>query len=155
MADTKAKAAQAEQTIKYHMLAAAGIGLVPLPWVELAALAGLQLKLLHSLAGLYDVEFSSEIGKSAIGALVGSDLSVSLSVTLSKGLPGLGWIVGAASGALLGAASTYALGKVFVQHFESGNTFLTFDPAKVKAYYAQQYEQGKEEVRKSFAGFKP
>ena len=158
MADTNPKAAQAEQTIKHHMLAAAGIGLVPLPWVELAALAGLQLNLLRSLAGIYGVEFSSQIGKSAIGALVGSDLSVSLSTglgMLAKSLPGIGWAVGAASGALLGAASTYALGKVFVQHFESGNTFLTFDPDKVKAYYAQQYEQGKEEVRKNFTGLKP
>jgi uncharacterized protein (DUF697 family) len=155
MAETNPISAQAEQTIKKHMLAAAGVGLVPLPWVELAALAGLQLNLLRSLARVYGVEFSSQIGKSAIGALVGSDLSVTLSATLAKGLPGLGWAVGAASGALLGAASTYALGKVFVQHFESGNTFLTFDPAQVKAYYAQQYEQGKEEVRKNFTGFKP
>ena len=82
-------------------------------------------------------------------------MSVALSVSLVKALPGPGWVVGAASVALLGAASTYALGKVFVQHFESGSTFLTFDPAQVKAYYAQQYEQGKEEVRKNFAGLKP
>ena len=158
MAETNPNTAKAEQTIKHHMLAAAGIGLVPLPWVEMAALAGLQLNLLRSLAGIYGVEFSSQIGKSAIGALVGSDLSVSLSTglgMLAKSLPGIGWAVGAASGALLGAASTYALGKVFVQHFESGNTFLTFDPDKVKAYYAQQYEQGKEEVRKNFTGLKP
>ena len=158
MAETNPNTAKAEQTIKHHMLAAAGIGLVPLPWVEMAALAGLQLNLLRSLAGIYGVEFSSQIGKSAIGALVGSDLSVSLSTglgMLAKSLPGIGWAVGAASGALLGAASTYALGKVFVQHFESGNTFLTFDPDKVKAYYAQQFEQGKEEVRKNFTGLKP
>ena len=158
MAETNPNTAKAEQTIKHHMLAAAGIGLVPLPWVGLVALAGLQLNLLRSLAGIYGVEFSSQIGKSAIGALVVSDLSVSLSTglgILAKGLPGIGWAVGAASGALLGAASTYALGKVFVQHFESGNTFLTFDPDKVKAYYAQQYAQGKDEVRKNFTGLKP
>ncbi|MDD5035110.1 MAG: DUF697 domain-containing protein [Methylococcaceae bacterium] len=153
MADPKT--AQAEQTIKKHMLAAAGIGLVPLPWVDLATLAGLQLNLLRSLAGIYEVEFSRQIGKSAIGALVGSDLSVGLAVSLTKVLPGPGWATGAVSTALLGAASTYALGKVFVQHFESGSTFLTFDPAQVRAYYAQQYEQGKEEVRKNFAGIKP
>jgi len=155
MTDANPKTAQAGQTIKKHALAAAAAGLLPLPWVGLAALAALQLNLLRSLAQVYGVEFSSQIGKSAIGALVGSDLSVGLSASLAKALPGPGWAVGAASGALLGAASTYALGKVFVQHFESGNTFLTFDPAKVKAYYAQQYEQGKDEARKNFAGLKP
>ena len=152
---TPSKAALAEQSIKKHMLAAVAVGVTPLPWVELAALTGLQLNLLRCLAKIYAVEFSTQIGKSAIGALVGSDLSVALSVSLVKALPGPGWVVGAASVALLGAASTYALGKVFVQHFESGSTFLTFDPAQVKAYYAQQYEQGKEEVRKNFAGLKP
>lgn len=152
---TPSKAALAEQSINKHMLAAAAVGVVPLPWVGLAGLAGLQLNLLRCLAKVYGVEFSTQIGKSAIGALVGSDLSVGLSLSFAKALPGPGWAVGAASGALLGAASTYALGKVFVQHFESGNTFLTFDPDKVKAYYAQQYAQGKEEVRKSFAGLKP
>jgi len=158
MAETNQKSAQAEQTIKKHMLAALAAGLVPLPLVDVAVLAGLQLNLVRSLADLYGVEFSSQIGKSAVGALMGGGLPVSLSVnlgSLAKGLLGLGWVVGGASVALFGAASTYAVGKVFVQHFESGNTFLSFDPAQVKAYYAQKYEQGKNEVRKNFSGFKP
>jgi hypothetical protein len=47
------------------------------------------------------------------------------------------------------------MGKVFIQHFESGGTFLTFDPQQVRDYYAQQFEKGKEEVSKSFVGVKP
>ena len=152
---TPSKAALAEQYIKNHLLAAAAVGVAPLPWVGLAALAGLQLNLLRCLAKIYEVEFSTQIGKSAIGALVGSDLSIGVALGLAKALPGPGLITSMASGGLLGAASTYALGKVFVQHFESGNTFLTFDPEKVRAYYARQYEQGKEDVRKNFAGLKP
>ena len=158
MADTDSKTAQAEQTIRWHALAALGVGVLPLPWLDLAALAGLQLNLVRSLAELYGVEFSSQLGKSAIGALLGGGLPVSLSANLghlAKGLPGLGWVIGGASMALFGAASTYAIGRVFVQQFESGNTLLTFDPAQVRAYYAQQYEQGKAEVRRNFAGLRP
>ena len=44
----------------------------------------------------------------------------------------------AASGAL-----TYAVGRVFIQHFESGGTFLDFDPAEVSKYFAEKYEQGR------------
>jgi len=40
-------------------------------------------------------------------------------------------------------ASTYAVGQVFIQHFESGGTFLDFDPEKVKGYFAEQFEKGK------------
>ncbi len=158
MTDTATKTAQAEQTIKRHALAAIGVGVVPLPWLDLAALAGLQLNLVRSLAGLYGVEFSSQLGKSAIGALLGGGVPVSFAANLgqlAKGLPGLGWVIGGASVALFGAASTYAIGKVFVQQFESGNTLLSFDPAQVRAYYAQQYEQGQQEVRKNFAGLRP
>jgi hypothetical protein len=35
---------------------------------------------------------------------------------------------------------------VFVQHFESGGTFLDLDPAKVKAYFSEQFERGKKVV---------
>lgn len=140
------------------MLAAGASGLIPMPWVDAAALTALQVNLLRCLANVYGVDFSSQIGKSVIGSLVGGALPANLSAqvaTLAKGLPGVGWLVGASSAAVLGAASTYALGRVFVQHFETGNTFLSFDPEKVRAYYAQQYEQGKEEVRTSFAGVMP
>ena len=36
-----------------------------------------------------------------------------------------------------GAASTWAVGQVFTQHFETGGTFLTFDPERMKAHYAE------------------
>jgi len=158
MTDTDSKIARAEATIKRHLLAALGVGLVPLPWLDLVALTGLQVNLVRSLAGIYGVAFSTELGRSAVGALLGGSVPLSLSANLghlAKGIPGIGWAVGGASAAVLGAASTYALGKVFVQHFESGSTLLTFDAAQVRAYYEQQYAKGKDEVRKNFAGQRP
>jgi uncharacterized protein (DUF697 family) len=114
--------------------------------------------MLHSLANLYEVEFSSQLGKEAIAALAGGGLSTLVSVNVAqvaKGLPLLGWAAGGISLALCAGASTYALGKVFIQHFESGNTLLTFDPHKVRAYYTQQLAQGRVEIRQSFAGIRP
>ncbi|ESQ15445.1 MAG: DUF697 domain-containing protein [Thiohalocapsa sp. PB-PSB1] len=155
MADTDVKAAH---TIRNHVLASLGVGLVPLPWVDLAALAALQLNLVRRLASLYGVAFSEELGKSALSALIGAGVPLSLSAnlrSLSKSLPGLGWVVASASSALFAAASTYALGKVFVQHFESGNTLLNFNAEQTKAYYRQQFEQGKREARQGVAGLRP
>ena len=51
---------------------------------------------------------------------------------------------------LTSGASTWALGKVFIQHFESGGTFLDFNPEKVREYYKVQFEEG----RKMAAGEK-
>ena len=43
----------------------------------------------------------------------------------------------------LNAAISYAVGKVFIQHFESGGTFLDFDPKKVRAYFEDQFREGR------------
>ncbi|MCI5165392.1 MAG: GTPase, partial [Candidatus Electrothrix sp. GM3_4] len=48
-------------------------------------------------------------------------------------------------------AVTYAVGKVFHQHFASGGTFLTFDPDKVREYYAQMLKEGKAMASKAKA----
>lgn len=152
------KTAQAVSLVKKYMLGAAGAGLIPVPMADLAALTALQLKLLHSLAGLYGVEFSKEAGKAALASLLGGGTPVALTArlgSLAKGVPVLGWSLGAFGTAVFGGASTYAVGKVFIQHFESGNTFLTFDPQRVRDYYRQQFEAGAEEMRRSFAGIKP
>jgi len=44
---------------------------------------------------------------------------------------------------VVSGAFTYAIGKVFIQHFASGETFLTFDPEKVRDYYTEMFEEGK------------
>jgi uncharacterized protein (DUF697 family) len=157
MLDTDPRHDDCERMIRRHTTTALAVGLLPLPWLDLAALAALQLNLIRALAKRYDVEFSREAGRSAIAALVGGGFPVSLATHLSswvKATP-VGWVVGGASLALMAAASTYAVGKVFVQHFESGNTMLTFDPAQVQGYYEQQLAEGKDKVRKSYAGIKP
>ena len=47
-----------------------------------------------------------------------------------------GTIASGVSTAVFAGASTFAVGKVFIEHFESGGTFLTFDPERVLEYYA-------------------
>jgi uncharacterized protein (DUF697 family) len=159
MVESDTTTARAETTVQRYMLGAVGVGLVPLPLVDMAALVGLQLKMLHSLATVYKVEFSSQLGKSFIASLLGGGMPVSLSFQVArfavKRIPLYGWVAGLISTSVFGGASTYAIGKVFIQHFESGGTFLTFDPQQVKDYYAQQFARGKEEVRQSFVGIKP
>ena len=154
----ESKAARAGQRVKLYMLASLGVGLVPLPLVDTALLSGLQLKMLHSLANLYGVDFYSQLGKSLIASLLGGGVPVSLSVNLArliKGIPLYGQIVGIVGTSFFGGASTYAVGKVFIQHFESGGTFLTFDPPLVREYFAEQLIVGQEEAQQSFIGEKP
>ena len=67
----------------------------------------------------------------------------------------MGQTVGILSMSILCGSSTYALGKVFTQHFESGGTLLDFDPDKMREYYQGQLEQGKVIAKQTYAGIKP
>ena len=136
-----------EAVIRKRTWMAAGIGLVPIPLVDLAALTGLQLEMVSKLARLYDQSFSRNLGKSIIASLVGSGLSVGLSVPLGsflKLIPLIGQTTGSLSMCISAGASTYAIGRVFWQHFESGGTMLNFDPKKAKGRFEQEYQKGKE-----------
>ncbi len=153
--ETEATAAETTETemvdvnkiVKQHALVAAGVGFLPLPIVDYVALIGVQLNLLRKLAEIYDVPFFEDKVKHLITPLVGAAfpglVGGPLMFSLTKFIPFLGSTVGIVTMPILGGATTYAVGKVFIQHFASGGTFLTFDPEKVKAYYAQMFEEGK------------
>jgi uncharacterized protein (DUF697 family) len=135
-----------DKVIRNHVLGAMGIGLIPIPLVDIVALTGVQLNLLRRLAKAYNIPFSKDIGKHAIGTLVGSTLPIAFSgplASLIKTIPIIGMTTGVLVMPAISGASTYALAKVFIQHFESGGTFLNFDPEQVKEYYAEMLKEGK------------
>jgi len=139
--------AEAERLVQYYSVGGTAIGLVPIPLLDMAGLVVVQLKMLHALAGLYRIDFRADLGRSAIASLLGgvlpSTLAPSLAASLGKLIPGAGQLLGAGTQAVVGGAVTYAVGKVFIQHFAAGGTFLTFDPEAVRDYFEQQLEVGK------------
>ena len=137
---------EANTVIRNHVLGSMGIALVPIPVIDLVALSGIQIKMLHSLAKLYRVPFSENLGKSLIVSLVGGVMPTSTAMTiasLAKVVPGLGTATGMVSVSVLGGATTYAIGSVFVQHFESGGTLLDFEPKKMREYFTAKLQEGK------------
>lgn len=138
--------AAAEHVLRQYTLGGMAVGMVPIPVVDLAALVAVQLKMLHSLARIYEIEFKADLGRSAIASLFGSTLSTSLSPTvaasLGKLIPGIGQTLSTTSAVLLNGAATYAIGKVFIQHFAAGGTFLSFDPEAVRDYFQTQLQEG-------------
>ena len=120
----------------------AGAGLIPVPVADVAAISLVQLKMINSLSKHYDVPFTRHLAKNIVGALVGSIAPYTLAApaaSLAKMVPVVGTYAGMVAMPAMAAASTYALGKVFIQHFASGGTFLDMDPEKVSSYFEQQY----------------
>lgn len=121
---------------------AAGAGLIPFPLIDVAALLGVQVIMIRDIAGVYNVDFKEQRTRSLITTLVG-DLAAVGVMSGVKVIPVVGSIVGAFSTSITGAAATYALGKVFTQHFDQGGTLLNFDPVKSRKYFQDSYEDGK------------
>jgi hypothetical protein len=78
-----------------------------------------------------------------ITALTGTGLA-RLGARAVKFIPGVGSMLGGVTLAVLSGATSYALGEVFKKHFETGGTFLDFDPSRLKKYYDEKFEKGKE-----------
>ncbi len=135
-----------ERVIKNYAYGSFAVGLVPLPLIDLVALTALQLKLIHRLSTFYGLPFSEERGKKIISSLVGASVPLGLTravCSVFKIVPIIGLTASVVAMSGLSAASTYAIGKVFAVHFESGGTFLNLDPARVKDYYQEQLKKGK------------
>ncbi len=133
---------KAERIVKLHVLWSMGAGLVPIPIADMLAVTGVQIDMLRQLSATYGHNFSESAGKSFISALSGTYLA-RLGAQAIKAIPGVGSIIGGVSMAALSGASTYAIGMVFIQHFESGGDLFNFKPESFKQFYKEQFEKGK------------
>lgn len=137
------RSVDADKIIKNHMIWSMGAGLIPIPIADLFAVSAIQLDMIRQLSKLYDLDFKQSEGKAIITSLTGSGLA-RLGARAVKFIPGVGSILGGVTLAILSGASSYALGEVFKKHFETGGTFLDFDPSRLKKFYDEKFEKGKE-----------
>lgn len=132
--------------VRRHVPWSAGAGIIPLPGVDLAALIAVQLRMLARIADLYGVPFREQAAKSLLASTLGAALPGSLAggvASAFKAVPVLGTLAGIATLPALGAAATYAVGRVFVTHFESGGTLLDLDPARVEAHFRAEFAKAR------------
>lgn len=143
--------AKAKEIIKKKMYWATGIGLLPLPVFDLAALVAIQVKMIRDISKVYGIPFKKNRSRTFIVSLISGFNVFSLSYlawySFRKFIPGVGSLMGMASASAFGGATTYAVGKVFIQHFEMGGTLLNFNPDEVRQYFQEQCEQGTKKVK--------
>lgn len=136
--------------IRRYVMWSMAAGAVPVPLVDIAAVTGVQLKMISALADHYKSPFDSDRGKSLIGALLGTlgGMSIARGVLGSaiKSIPLVGTLGGFVLVPAMSGAVTYGLGKVFSAHFETGGTLLTFDAATMKDEFTRQIKAGEEVV---------
>ena len=127
----EATPSHADLIVDQYATYAAGAAIIPLPVFDMVAIGSLQLKMVAALAKQFNVPFNDDLGKSVIAALLGSvtatRLGSGVAGSLLKTIPVIGAIAGALAVPAVAYGVTYAIGRVFVMHFESGGTLLTID----------------------------
>lgn len=116
-------------------------GLVPLPLLDIAAIAALQLEMLRRISKIYDVSFSENRGKAVVAALGGCLIPAASGIGAASALkfvPVLGMLADVFIMPALSAGATYAIGKTFIQHFESGGSLLDFNPPDYRDFVRAQ-----------------
>jgi uncharacterized protein (DUF697 family) len=98
---------RAEPVIRMYAGMAAGAGAIPVPWVDLPVVAGVQAKMAHALGDVYGQPMESRRFLEMAGAVGLGLLARQALREAAKFIPG----VGALAGGALSAASTYALGR--------------------------------------------
>ena len=119
-------------------------GLLPIPLVDIAAVGGIQLYMLHKLSEMHDIPFSENQGKAVLSSLIGAivpAIAARAAASFFKFVPGLGHIAGTLTMAPVSAGATYIIGKVFIQHFASGGTLLDFNPHDYREFIRAQKEK--------------
>jgi len=145
--DMKSLSLQADKLIKKYAFGSSLTGFIPFPLLDTLGLIGVQRIMLLRLSQLYNIQFSKNLAKTWLTTLMsGIALKMASPMVGSalKMIPGVGTLIGGASMAVLGGAATYAIGKVFQQHFENGGTLKDFDPEKAKKMFDAELEKGKE-----------
>ena len=139
--------AESAQVIATAVKWSAAAAVVPVPYLDLLALGAVQVKMVRDLAQAYGLDAESETLKGVISALLGTLAPAAISGGLLgsalKVVPVGGTIIGSVGLAAFGSAATYAIGKVFVAHFEKGGTLKSFSAEAIEADLKKEFAAAK------------
>ncbi len=119
-------------------------GLIPVPVVDIVTVAGVQLQMLRRISQVYGIAFSENRGKALIASVAGSLIPASSGLGAAsalKAVPIFGTLTSGLVMPVLSAGATYAIGKAFIHHFESGGTLLDFNPPDYREFVRTQKEK--------------
>jgi len=122
-------------------------GTVPAPVVDVALISAAQVKMLHLLCKHYRIPFEKKMTLSLVTSLVGGSAPTWLAQTIArtsiKSVPLVGSVVSLATQPALAFATTYAIGRTFVEHFEARGTLLNFSADKMSGAFSRFFHAGR------------
>lgn len=146
---------KARDVVTKYMGWGAGAGAVPIPVWDVVAIGSVQVMMLKEIYEVYGIDYQEKKARSVVTLLLGS-LSPGMLVgvtasTFLKLVPGFGHALAAVSLPMLASASTYAVGRVMINHLEGGGDLNNFDAKEYKEKFNESVEKGKEMLKRKKA----
>jgi uncharacterized protein (DUF697 family) len=123
----------AHAIVERHATYSAVGGAIPMPVVNFASMTAVIVRMVKRLSSLYDVPFDRRRTRAIVTALTSGAAHTGFTMVAASALstivPG-GLIVGVATSSIAAAACTRGIGRMFVEHFERGETLQDFPTAR-------------------------
>jgi len=120
---------------------------IPAPFVDMAAISGVQVKMIFALCKHYEVDFEHKTAIAIASGVTGGAAVQTIASVLAKQIlrtmPGVGTFFMFAIEPVISYATTYALGLAFISHFEADGRLHDFNPATINQYLAEQINKRK------------
>lgn len=122
-------------------------GFIPVVGLDTITISGVQLKMVYDLCEIYKIPFKKEAVLAVVGAALGGSLTT-IAATKVAGfgiskIPYIGPVISVLNQPAISFATTYAVGLLFVKHFENNGDLLNFDLDSTKAVFDKEFEKAK------------
>jgi|SRR5215510_15274142 len=121
--------ARARAIVERHATYSAAGGLIPLPLVNVASVTAIILRMVKKLSELYGVPFQRDRARAIVVGLAGGATPTGLGAVTTSTLQYLvpaSALIGLAVSSVVAVGCTRSIGRVFVEHFENGETLHEF-----------------------------
>lgn len=129
---------EANHIVKNSVIAAMAVSWVPVPVADILMVSGVCVLMVRRLCEYYETPFDPNLVRGAVlglGAGVAPLMVTGAMSSAAKLIPGLGLLAGAAGSSLTAGGLTFAVGQVFIRHFEGNGTLSSFRPDEHLAYF--------------------
>lgn len=136
---------EAQSIVKNNVISSMASGLIPVPLFDIITLTNIQFHMIQTLAEHYEIPVDN-INRSLVTSLISGALPVASMLSLGsliKSIPGIGSLAGSGSVSIISGAISYAVGQVFIRHFEQGGTLQDFNPKSARDYFSEEFTKGK------------
>ena len=130
--DLSRRRAEALAIVNHHATVSALGGCIPLPFFNFASVTALLVHMVKSLSKHYGVPFERDRARAIVVGLVGGAMPSGLASVTTSTLVYLipaSAVMGLAVSSATAAACARAIGRVYVDHFESGATLADIAPS--------------------------